>query len=153
MAVVVLPSASPPGSTPGISPSEGQVDPVRPSEPLEPEDQLSFLSDPDVPKIGKFQRPGDAAETQRLAALLAYPSTGTWRRRVLNAIAFAGEQGRTDEELQNQLNLNPSTQRPRRVELVEGGWVEDSERRRRTKSGRDAVVWIATEAARKNWKG
>lgn len=72
---------------------------------------------------------------------------------MLNAIAFAGERGRTDEELQNQLGLNPSTQRPRRVELVEGGWVEDSKRRRNTKSGRDAVVWVTTQAAREKWKG
>ena len=106
------------------------------------------LSDPDAPSIGKFQRPGGAAETQRLAAIEAYPATGTWRRRVLNAITAAGARGSTDEELQDLLRLNPSTQRPRRVELVEGGWIEDSGRRRRTRSGRDAVVWTLSERAR-----
>jgi hypothetical protein len=41
--------------------------------------------------------------------------------------------------------MNPSTQRPRRVELVEGGWVEDSGERRPTRSGMDAVVWRGTD--------
>ncbi len=97
-----------------------------------------------LPTIGKFQRPGDAAETQRQAAIAAYPATGTWRLRVLKAVVAAGEHGRTDEELQAELGLNPSTQRPRRVELVEGGLVADSGRRRLTRSGRLAVVWVAT---------
>lgn len=108
--------------------------------------QLSLLSDPDAPTVGKYQRPGAAAPTQRLAALEAQPATGTWRRRVLTAIVARGEQGATDEELQDALGLNPSTERPRRVELVEGGWIEDSERRRPTRSGRYAVVWVLTSA-------
>src|SRR5262245_31844963 len=104
------------------------------------------LPDPSTPGIGKFQRPGAAAETQREAALEAYPATGTWRRRVLVAIAETG--GATDEEIQHHLRLNPSTERPRRVELVERGWIEDSGIRRRTSSGRSAVVWALTSAAR-----
>jgi hypothetical protein len=72
--------------------------------------------------------------------------TGTCRRRVLEAIIFAGEEGATDEQLQRWLDLNPSTERPRRVELVEGGWIEDSSIRRATLSGRSAVVWTLTDA-------
>lgn len=109
------------------------------------------LLDPDRNTLGKFQRPGDAAETQRLAALEAYPATGSARRRVLNAIACTGNYGCTDEELQQRLGMNPSTQRPRRVELVEGGWIQDSERRRRTSSGRSAVVWVMTPAGLRQW--
>lgn len=105
-------------------------------------DKMNLLSDPDRNTIGKFQRPTDAAETQRVAAVAAYPSTGTWRRKVLDYIAFCHEDGATDEEIQQYLNMNPSTQRPRRVELVEGGWIEDSGRRRKTRSRRDAVVWV-----------
>lgn len=102
------------------------------------------LGDPGRNTVGKYQRPGDAAETQRLAAFEALPQTGTQRRRVLNAISRAGDDGRTDEELQRELEMNPSTQRPRRVELVEQGWIEDSGHRRSTRSGRSAVVWILT---------
>lgn len=105
-------------------------------------EQMNLLSDPDRNTIGKFQRPTDAAETQRTAAVLAYPSTGTWRRKVLDAITVAGNHGMTDEQIQEALRMNPSTQRPRRVELVEGGWVMDSGRRRSTRSRRDAVVWV-----------
>lgn len=96
--------------------------------------------------IGKFQHEG-ASDTQRLAALSVYPNTGTWRRQVLDSILSSGVIGATDEDLQLALNMNPSTQRPRRVELVEGGWVEDSKGRRKTRSGRDAVVWVATGKA------
>jgi len=49
--------------------------------------------------------------------------------------------GRTDEEIQRMLKLNPSTQRPRRIELVQAGKVRDSGRTRKTKSGRAATVW------------
>lgn len=104
-------------------------------------DQMNLLSDPDRNTIGKFQRPTDAAETQRVAAVAAYPSTGTWRRKVLDYIS-SREEGATDEQIQDALRMNPSTQRPRRVELVEGGWIEDSGRRRKTRSRREAVVWV-----------
>ena len=112
------------------------------------EEQLRLLPDPGAPALGKFQRPGDASETQIPAAVEAYPSSGTWRRLVLNVIAAADPYGATDEEMQTHLHLNPSTQRPRRVELVEMGWIEDSGRRRATRSGRAAVVWTLTDVAR-----
>ena len=136
-------------------------------------EQLDLLSNPDANTLGKFQRPTDAAETQRTAAVLAYPTTGTWRRKVLDAITNSGNYGRnyilygstgipetfrngqvsnphygmTDEEIQDALRMNPSTQRPRRVELVEGGWIVDSQRRRRTRARRDAVVWVTAARA------
>lgn len=47
----------------------------------------------------------------------------------------------TDEELATLLTLSGNTARPRRVELVELGLVEDSGQRRKTASGRNAVVW------------
>jgi hypothetical protein len=51
--------------------------------------------------------------------------------------------GATDEEIQHELQMNPSTQRPRRIELVEAKLVLDSTMKRPTSSGRQAVVWIA----------
>jgi hypothetical protein len=53
-----------------------------------------------------------------------------------------GTDGLTDEEMQAKTGMNPSTQRPRRCELVEMGKVRDSGSTRRTKSGRKAVVWV-----------
>lgn len=54
-----------------------------------------------------------------------------------------GTAGCTDEEGGLALAINPSTYRPRRIELVERGAVIDSSTTRRTSSGRQAVVWIA----------
>lgn len=66
------------------------------------------------------------------------------RRRVLDYLRGVGEVGATDEELQTALSMGASTQRPRRVELVNGGFVFDSNRRRPTQSGRAAVIWVAS---------
>jgi hypothetical protein len=49
--------------------------------------------------------------------------------------------GMTDDEMQVALAMNPSTQRPRRVELVAMRLVVDSGMKRKTRGGEDAVVW------------
>lgn len=59
------------------------------------------------------------------------------QRRVLEHLAWRPS---TDEEIANELAMNPSTVRPRRIELVRRGLVvEDGTRR--TASGRMATVW------------
>jgi hypothetical protein len=80
------------------------------------------------------------------AAAQIAPRAGTLRSVVLRALAAAGADGMTDEELQDRLAMGPSTQRPRRVELVQAGLVRDSGRTRSTRSGRQAVVWVAGES-------
>jgi hypothetical protein len=50
--------------------------------------------------------------------------------------------GLTDEEQQRLLEMNPSTQRPRRIELARRGLVVTCGTRR-TASGRNADVWKA----------
>jgi transcription initiation factor IIE alpha subunit len=81
------------------------------------------------------------SDTSREAAALIEPKRPTLRARVLKAIKRYG--ALTDEEIQTETGLNPSTVRPRRIELVEMGLVRDSGRRRETRSGRRAVVWEA----------
>lgn len=81
--------------------------------------------------------------TSEEAAAAILPRTETLRRAVLDAIRNAGDEGMTDEELQESLAMNPSTQRPRRIECVGLGLVKDSGRTRPTRSGRKATVWIA----------
>jgi hypothetical protein len=61
------------------------------------------------------------------------------QRRVL-AVLEANPQGLTDEEMQTRLGMNPSTQRPRRIELARRGLVVTCGIRR-TVSGRNADVW------------
>jgi hypothetical protein len=100
------------------------------------------LSDPGAP--GTKER-HDASDTMAMAALQAMPRSGTQRRKVLAAIA---EKPRTDDELQYDLAMSGNTERPRRVELVEGGWIEDSNVRRPTHDNQDAIVWALTHRGR-----
>lgn len=80
--------------------------------------------------------------TSRAAAEKAEPKTKTQRQRVYGFLQSCLSAGATDEQIQDALALNPSTQRPRRVELVQAGKVKDSGRRAKTRSGRAAVLWI-----------
>lgn len=78
--------------------------------------------------------------TSRAAAEQIEPTAGTLRAAVRDWLR-ARPDGATDEEMQDGLAMSPSTQRPRRIELVAAGWVRDSGRTRPTRSGRKAVVW------------
>jgi len=80
------------------------------------------------------------SQTSLAAAVRNFPRAGTQRRRVFDLLA-ANPDGFTDHEMQDMLQMNPSTQRPRRIELVEQGWVVDSGITRRTPSGDKAAVW------------
>ncbi len=71
------------------------------------------------------------------------PHIGPLHSRVLAYLRNA-EAGATDEELMDGTNIAPNTLRPRRRELQIMGRVKDSGMTRPTKSGRKAVVWIAT---------
>ena len=96
-------------------------------------------ADPGVNMIGKVGR--THPDTSKQAAQRIEPASGTQRQHVLTAVTATYPGGMTDEELQGELEMNPSSQRPRRGELVEQGWVEDSGQRRKTASGADAIVW------------
>jgi transcription initiation factor IIE alpha subunit len=78
------------------------------------------------------------------AAVAIEPNAGTLLRQVLSLLRWRKAYGATDEEMQDHLKMNPSTQRPRRVELVNRKLVVDSGRTRLTRSGRKATVWVAT---------
>lgn len=65
------------------------------------------------------------------------------RQQVLQYIIRAANHGATDDEIQEGLKMNPSTERPRRIELWHAKLVVDSGRTRPTRSGRQAIVWVA----------
>ena len=69
----------------------------------------------------------------------------TLRRSVYRDILYSGDHGRTDDELQVRLSMNPSTERPRRIELWEAGLIRKNGHCRITRSGRTAAVWIAVD--------
>jgi len=102
------------------------------------------LPDPTRDIAGGLHR--EAGDTERAAAELVAPRSGTWRWRVLLAVARAGASGRTDWELHTELGGLLYTVAPRRHELARDGWIEDSGKRRRTPSGTEAVVWVLSPA-------
>lgn len=83
-----------------------------------------------------------APETSHLAAITNAPRSGTQRGRVLAAIVARG--GLTDDEIGRVVRLPGNAVRPRRGELVQGGFVADSGHRRPSVQGNPAVVWEAT---------
>lgn len=80
------------------------------------------------------------SEPSKAAARAIRPSAGTLRERVLGYLMTCLD-GATDEQIQLALGMNPSTQRPRRIELLRAGSIKDSGRKRKTTSGRAATVW------------
>lgn len=86
------------------------------------------------------------SETSVAAAAQIAGVAGRLQRAVYEYLRSRGAEGATDEEIQSALAMPASTERPRRVELVESGHCEDSGRTRLTRSGRKAVVWIARES-------
>lgn len=82
------------------------------------------------------------SQTSRNAAIAIRPKVGSMKAQVLDYLETQ-EDGATDEEGINALRMNPSTYRPRRIDLVNEGLVVDSGQRRRVQSGEQAVVWKA----------
>lgn len=90
-----------------------------------------------------FNQPAPSARgsiTSAQAADSLGPATlNAMQRRVLELLQATPE-GLTDEEMQRRLGMNPSTQRPRRIELARRGLIVTSGTRK-TSSGRNADVW------------
>ena len=72
---------------------------------------------------------------------------GSIRDRVRALIEDMGCLGATDEELEKKLGMRHQTISARRRELVLMGKAKDSGVKRRTTSGRKAVVWVACDEA------
>lgn len=99
--------------------------------------------------VGKVTAPAvklmeGAKPTSVAAAESVKPKSGTQRWRVLRVIAYAGEEGVTDEQIMERTGLPLNTVRPRRLELVEGGYALDSGDTRPMASGHQGTVWLAT---------
>lgn len=105
----------------------------------------------------------DAGSTEVAAALLAAPTAGTMRARVLETIRAKGAHGATDDEIAQALGVDRVNQlASRRRELVDGGWVRampwqpsdgpgcrgtydgQAVYTRRTRTGSPATVWRVT---------
>lgn len=82
--------------------------------------------------------------TSVAAAAAVKPDANRLRALVLDALRAVYPDGLTDEQIIDTTGLSPSTARPRRIELVQRNLVRDSGRKRKTRSGREAVIWEAT---------
>ncbi len=103
------------------------------------------LSDPAVASMGAHHSRPQRTEFE--AASLVQPKTGTQRMRVLEALVLASN-GLTDVEVAATTGIYLYSAAPRRVELMKGGWVEDSGQTRDTGHGGHGIVWTLTAAAR-----
>jgi chromosome segregation and condensation protein ScpB len=90
-----------------------------------------------------------STDTERQAAALVAPRTGTGRLRVLTIIAESGPL--TDYDISVLLGMRLYTAAPRRGELLRGGWIEDSGERHPTDSGTLATAWRLSERGRAEW--
>lgn len=93
----------------------------------------------------------DAPETSRRAARRVVLRTGTQRSGVLSALENLGSM--TDYQLQQALDLQPSSERPRRGELVDAGLVQvaydvKGSPQTREHNGSEWRVWEITPAGR-----
>lgn len=84
----------------------------------------------------------DADTTSQDAGKAIGVKTGTQRHAVLSAL---GVEDSTDYEIQRVTGLDQNSERPRRGELVDGGFVQATDRTKRHR-GQDWRVWEATQA-------
>ena len=82
--------------------------------------------------------------TSAQAAESMTPKTLNALQRQVLALLQATPAGLTDEQMQTLLAMNPSTQRPRRIELARRGLIVTAGTRK-TKSNRNADVWRANK--------
>lgn len=103
----------------------------------------ALRSDPAREMVGRYHHHGP--DTERIAAALVAPRSGTQRAAVLEALKEAEENGRTDFELwgTDGIGARPHVPGTRREELIADGWnIVDSGKRRRTDTGSPAIVWV-----------
>jgi hypothetical protein len=98
----------------------------------------------EVASNGEGRVMADPRATSARAARLVAPRTGSQRAQLLEFIVTAPG-GATDFEAARDLRMLPNSVRPRRGELLEGGFIADSGQTRQHR-GSQWTVWTATQA-------
>lgn len=83
------------------------------------------------------------SDTSEAAAESVAKDTPRLRELVMAAIVARGDEGATDDEIEVATGLRHQTASARRRELVLLNRLDDTGRRRTTRSGRSAAVWRA----------
>ncbi len=87
--------------------------------------------------------PYSEGETSREAAIAAKPSAKSIRARVRRWIDRQGRNGATDDEIEVASGMPHQTISARRRELVLEGAIVWNGLKRKTRSGRNAKVWVS----------
>lgn len=93
------------------------------------------------------QPPSQRVDTSEAAAESMVPVAPTLRRRVLAYITAQGWEGATQDECAEALNLKTQTAVARVWELERAGLIYKTDRKRQTRSGRDARVYLCPVAS------
>lgn len=109
------------------------------------DDPPAVLPDPAADRPGRCHAGG--TDTEREAARLVAPRTGSQRAWVLERLKQVGRNGATDFELwESGIGARPHVPATRREELIADGWpIRDSGMRRMTDTGSPAIVWVLAE--------
>ena len=78
--------------------------------------------------------------SKKAAESISGKAAASMRTEILSFISSSG--GATDDEVESALSMRHQTASARRRELVLLGLVKDSRKRRPTRSGRNATVWV-----------
>lgn len=99
-----------------------------------------------TPRKSGYLRPGQlgfkGGETSRGAAVKVAEGAAVWRERVFERIRNKGRDGCTADELVSFFGTMHNTVAPRVSELSNAGRIVKSGRRRETRAGVKAVVWV-----------
>lgn len=107
----------------------------------------TMLADPLSARPGRSR---GRQPTERAAALMQFPKSGTSRASVLSAFIADrrnGGDGLIDEDVAARLSMNLYTAAPRRTELMNDGWLRASGKFGRTKMNSESIKWELTPAA------
>lgn len=86
--------------------------------------------------------PHNGIDTSMLAAESLHDLGGRLRFEVYSFITQCGWTGATCDEIEQALNMKHQTASARVNELMNGGHIQNSGRKRSTSSGRAAIVWV-----------
>lgn len=85
-------------------------------------------------------------DTQRIAARIALPRSGSKRRELYDMFLRRGASGMTDDEIEHLTGWSHQSASAARNKLMNDGFLVDTGQRRRTRRGTVAIVWAISRA-------
>jgi hypothetical protein len=98
-----------------------------------------YWPEPDMPLFRQMAPAQQHSRTSMAAADSLDENTLNRLQRQVLAVIAAASAGLTDEEIQLHTGMNPSTERPRRIELERRGFITQAGPGRRAAGG---VLWF-----------